>query len=113
MATKIASTPFFTDAHCPCYGSPTQTVMHDLCDCLLSYNTLTLASIKNGLLHADVVSCIDWLEMAMMMLYKATFIDLLVLRWNLWNEHNNGVMKGHSTTPRLILDWAKRLNNEL
>lgn len=41
---------------------------------------------------------------------KAAFTYLLVLLWNLWNVHDNAVMRGLSTVPHLILAQAREIN---
>ncbi|KAH1097526.1 hypothetical protein J1N35_014447 [Gossypium stocksii] len=87
-----------------------ETILYALCDFQISFETLALVGINDGLLNVVLVSCIDWLKLAMRTVDKDAFTCLMVLIWNLWNERNNAILKGRITTPHLILDRVRGLH---
>ncbi|KAK5839577.1 hypothetical protein PVK06_008380 [Gossypium arboreum] len=87
-----------------------ETILRALCDFQISFETLALVGINDGLLNVVLVSCIDWFKLATRTVDKDAFTSLMVLIWNLWNERNNAFLRGRITMPNLILDRVRGLH---
>ncbi|PPD81172.1 hypothetical protein GOBAR_DD21899 [Gossypium barbadense] len=87
-----------------------ETILHAFYDFQIYFETLALVGINDGLLNVVLVSCIDWLKLAMRTVDKDAFTCLMVLIWNLWNERNNAFLEGRIMTSHLILDRVKGLH---
>lgn len=109
---KIAAINPAFNSLCPKCGVDVETLMHALRDCGKTRDVLTHGGVDGRILSSEWNTGIDWLESVIRFLDKPAFKCFNLVLWNIWNDRNNMLFKGHMDEPKIVWHRAVQFCND-